>query len=68
MGLRWGTVDGDGAFTVFRAAKFRLWELAPELIRKARARRSCLLRFTARSRRAGYEEAADEKERQEKSR
>lgn len=27
----------DGDLTVFRAAKFRLWELDPELIRRARS-------------------------------
>jgi hypothetical protein len=34
LGLRWMTVE-DGDLTVFRAAKFRLWQLDPELIRRA---------------------------------
>lgn len=36
LGLRWGTLDDDdGTFTVFRAAKFRLWELDPDVVREA---------------------------------
>jgi hypothetical protein len=35
LGLRWGTFDEDGTFVVFRAAKFRLWELDRELIDEA---------------------------------
>jgi Family of unknown function (DUF5990) len=35
LGLRWGTLDDDGTFMVFRAAKFRLWELDPALVRAA---------------------------------
>jgi Family of unknown function (DUF5990) len=34
-GLRWGTLDEDGVFSVFRAAKFRLFELEPALVRRA---------------------------------
>jgi uncharacterized protein DUF5990 len=34
LGLRWGTVDRD-EFSLFRAAKFRLFELEPALVREA---------------------------------
>jgi Family of unknown function (DUF5990) len=34
LGLRWVTLEDD-ELTVFRAAKFRLWELDPTLIRRA---------------------------------
>jgi hypothetical protein len=37
LGLRWGTLDDAGAFSVFRGAKLRLFELDPALVAEAMA-------------------------------
>jgi hypothetical protein len=35
LGLRWGTLDRDGVFSVLRAAKFRLFELESAMVQDA---------------------------------